>query len=364
MTIIDRLLFREVLKALGLIIGVLAVIILSNNLVRILGKVAAGGLDQEVLFALVGLELLKIVGFMIPPAFFFSILWVLGRMHRDSEMVALEASGVGTLRIYRAFFLAAVPLAALVLWLVMDVLPWAKTQSESIRAAQRAAGEIVGLRPGQFNEFKRGDLLVFADRATRDGGLEDVFVQQRQQREVIIVSAREASLQSDPRTGERYIVLKDGRRYEGAPGQGDYALGRFAEYGLRIPKADPAVAQRQTSAKSWQTLRQSEAPADRAELHYRLAYPLAVLAFVLVSVPLARSLPRQGVYGKLVLAVVVYFVFMNLLRLAQHWLETGQAPFWLGVWWVPALMAVLALALLLLDSMWFAVRWRRWRGAA
>jgi lipopolysaccharide export system permease protein len=363
-TLIDRLLFREVVKALGLIVGVLVVILLSNNLVRILGKVAAGGLGQDVVFALVGLELLKIVGFMIPPAFFFAILWVLGRMHRDSEMVALEASGVGTLRIYRAFFLVAIPLAALVLWLVMDVLPWAKSQSVAIRAEQRAAGEIIGLRPGQFNEFKRGGLVVFADKLSIDAGFEGLFVQQRDGERVVVVSAARASVEDDPRTGERYIILADGRRYEGVPGDADYALGRFAAYGLRIPSADPAAGSSQTSAKSWQTLWNSQAPKDRAELHYRIAFPLAVLAFVLVSVPLARSLPRQGVYGKLVLAVVVYFVFMNLLRLAQHWLENEQAPFWLGVWWVPALMAGLAGALLFFDSIWFAVRWRRWRGGA
>jgi lipopolysaccharide export system permease protein len=275
--------------------------------------------------------------------------------------VALEAAGVGTPQIYRAFFIVAVPLAVLVLWLVMEVLPWAKSQSEAIRVEQRAVGDIVGLRPGQFNEFKRGDLLVFADRAAADGGFEDVFVRRRQGEAAIIVSAARASMETDPETDERYIVLVDGRRYEGIPGTRDYAVGRFAEYGLRIPKPDPNAASDQTSAKSWRTLLASDAPRDRAELHYRIAYPLAVLAFVLVSVPLARSLPRQGVYGKMVLAVVVYFVFMNLLRLAQHWLETEQAPFWLGVWWVPALMALLAAALLFFDSMWFAVRWRRWR---
>ena len=358
---IDRLLFREVFKALGLIIAVLVIILLANSLVHLLGKVAAGSVSQDVLFALVGLELLKIVGFMIPPAFFFSILWVLGRMYRDSEMIAVEAAGVSTFRVFRSFFIAAVPLAVGVLWLVMYVLPWAKSYTLLLKAEQKASGEITGLRAGRFNEFSRGDVVVFAEAASLEEGLKGLFVQHRQHGKIGIVTAERAHIVRDEEADARYVVLVDGRRYEGRPGFGDYSIGEFAEYGLKIPKADLSQQGVPESAKSWRTLWASDEPAERAEFQYRLSFPLAVLTFVLVSVPLARSLPREGVYGRLGLAVVVYFVFMNLLRLGQHWMETETTPPWLGVWWVPFLMALVAGLLLFFDSMWFAGRWRRWR---
>ena len=94
--------------------------------VRYLGKAASGALSTDVLLLVVGLELVRALGLIIPPAFFFSVLWVLGRMYRDSEMVALAASGFGHARIFRAVLLAAFPLALLVAVLVMEVLPWAK----------------------------------------------------------------------------------------------------------------------------------------------------------------------------------------------------------------------------------------------
>lgn len=361
-SIIDRLLFREVFKALTLILGVLLIILLANNLVRLLGKVAAGLLGKDVLLSLVALELLKTLGFLVPPAFFFAILWVLGRMYRDSEMVALEAAGIGTLRIYRAFLIAALPLAVGVAGLVMYVLPWAKTHAEQLRAEYQASGEVTGLRPGQFNEFSRGDIVVYTERSSPGGGLGGLFVQHRRQGELSVVTADTAFERTDPDSGERYMVLSAGRHYQGNPGTADFAIGSFLEYALRIPKAEPVTGRLPLSARPWHELWHSDKLKERAELQYRLSFPLAVLAFVLVSVPLARSLPRQGVYGRMGLAVLVYFVFMNLQRLAERWMENAVTPVWLGMWWVPLLMAVVAGLVMVWDSHWWAGLWRRRRG--
>lgn len=363
LSLIDRLLFREVVKALLVILSVLVLVLLANTLVQMLGKVAAGALGHEVLFVLVGLELIKVSGFLIPPAFFFAILWVLGRMYRDSEMAALEAAGVGTLRVYRAFLLSTVPLAMMVAWLVMSVLPWAKTIEKQIKAEQASSAEISGVRPGRFNEFSRGELVVYTEQALSDGGLSGVFVQHRQHGKLGLVTAERAYQTYDPDSGTRYIVLADGHRYEGQPGRHDFLVGEFAEYALRLPGVEFDRADLPSSAMSWRELAASQRADDRAELHYRLSFPLAVIAFAVVSVPLARSLPRQGIYGRLSLAVLIYFTFMNLQRIAERWIEQGVTPAWLGMWWVPALMVVVAGLVILFDSIWFKVRWRRWRSS-
>ena len=107
-SILDRLLIREVLKTLLVILVVLLLLILANALVRLLGEVAAGEISLELMGIYFGTRVIKLVEFLAPPAFFFSILWVLGQMYRNSEMVALNAAGCGTLRLYRPF----VPMAS------------------------------------------------------------------------------------------------------------------------------------------------------------------------------------------------------------------------------------------------------------
>jgi len=361
MGIIDRLLLSEILKTLAVIIVVIVLLLLSNVMVRYLGKAALGALGTDVLLIVVGLEVVKALGLIIPPAFFFSVLWVLGRMYRDSEMVALAATGFGYPRLLRSVILTALPLAALVLLLVMELLPWARGQVSELRAQQASRMDISGVRPGRFNEFSDGDVVVYTERLAEQGfRLKGVFVQDRQHGKLGLVTAENAYQTTDPDTGERFVILTDGHRYEGTPGRLDYVVGRFEEYALRIPTFDTTTFRQSHSAKPWQELLGSDDPKDTAELHYRLSAPLALLAFGLLAVPLSRSPPRSGVYGRLMFAVLLYFTFLNMQHVAENWLEDGVVPAWLGMWWLPVIMALVAGLLLLFDSNWFALRRRRW----
>lgn len=364
MGIIDRLLLREILKTLLVIVVIMALVLLSNLLVRYLGKAAVGSLNTDILLLVVGLELVKALGLIVPPALFFSILWVLGRMYRDSEMVALAAAGVGYPRLFRSVLIAAVPLALLVGLLVMELLPWARANVAALKAGQADKADISWVKAGRFNEFSRGGLVVYTE-SLADGGFElnGVFAQDRQQGELGLVTAEHAYQTTDPETGERFVILTDGRRYEGLPGQLDYAIGRFDEYAVRIPTLETLAFRLPISAKSWQSLLASDDPKDYAEFHFRLSVPLALLAFAILAVPLARSPPRSGVYGRLLFAVLLYFTFLNLQRVAERWLEIGAVPGWLGMWWLPLLMLAVAGAIILADSNWFWMRRRRWKAA-
>ena len=365
MGIIDRLLLREILKTLIVIVLILALVLLSNIMVRYLGKAAIGTVSTDILLMVVGLELVKALGLIIPPALFFSILWVLGRMYRDSEMVALAASGVGYPRLFRSVLVAAVPLALLVMLLVMELLPWARASVAELRASQADSADISGVRAGRFNEFSRGGLVVYTESLSEDGfRLDGVFVQDRQQGRLGLVTAENAYQTTDPETGERFVILTNGQRYVGSPGQLDYTIGRFEEYAIRIPTLDTISFTLPISAKPWQELLASDNRRDYAEFQFRLSVPLALLAFAVLAVPLARTPPRSGIYGRLILAVLLYFTFMNLQRVAERWLETGALPAWLGMWWLPLLMVGVAGFIVMLDSNWFWVQRRRWKGAS
>lgn len=362
MGIIDRLLLREILKTLLVMLLVLMLVFVSNTLVRYLGMAASGLLRTDVLLLVVGLEMVKTLGLVIPPAFFFAVLWVLGRMYRDSEMVALEASGFGHARLFKSVLLAAVPLGVLVMVLVMELLPWARLRVAELRAEEAVAADISGVRAGRFNEFSRGGLVVYTERLSEDGAkLEGVFVQDRQQGRLGLVTARDAYQTTDPETGERYVILTDGHRYEGMPGRLDYSIGSFDEYAVRVPTIEAVRFRMPESAKSWQDLLSSSNPRDRAEFHYRLSVPMALVAFAVLAVPLARSPPRAGIYGRLIFAILLYFTFLNLQQVAERWLGSGVVPEWLGMWWLPVLMLGVAGLIVMIDSNWFWVQRRRWK---
>lgn len=362
MSILDRLLFREVFKTLAVILTVLILVLLANNIVKLLGQVASGVLSAEVLGMLIGLQTLKLLTQVVPPAFFFAILWVLGRMYRDSEMVALQSSGVGIARIYRTLLIISVPLVVIVSLLVMVTLPWAKTQIDRIKVEQRETADITGVRAGRFNEFRRGELMIYAGKLSLDGfKLEQVVVQDRQQGELGIVTAEHAYQTTDPASGDRFIILANGRRYQGTPGQGDFSIGEFDEYAVRLPRFTASLTDIPTDARPTAELWKSDDIVDRTEFQSRLALPLAVMVFAVLSIPMARSGPRQDMYGRVGLAVLIYFTFINLLRVAEKWMLEGVTPAWMGTWWVLLVMLLIGGIIVLLDSQWLAGRQRHRR---
>jgi len=351
-SVLDRYLLREVLKTLLAFMLVLVLVILATSFIRYLQKVAAGDVAAQIILQLVGLEMLRNLSMLIPPAFFFAILFALGRMHQDSEIVALEASGVGPWRLFRSVLVASVPVALLVAWLAMSVLPWGNQMLYVVKqAAKGAAAELALIEAGRFNEYSRADLVFYLETLdTKNQTMTNIFVQQRERDKLVLVSAASGYRETDPATGDIYLMLTEGTRHEGEVGSGEYRIGSFREYGLRVVQAprEPVAARRKE--RSTTELMASADTQDQAEAQYRLTQPMTVLAFALLSIPLSRSRPRHSVMGRMILAFLVYFVFLNLLGVSQNLMEDGVTPTVLGMWWVPLLMAVVAGGLMFADT--------------
>ena len=64
--------------------------------------------------------------------------------------------------------------------------------------------------------------------------------------------------------------------------------------------------------------------------------PIMVLVLALVAVPLAALRPREGRYARVAIAILIYFVYSNLVSAAQIWVEKGRIPPIVGSWWVHA----------------------------
>lgn len=358
-SLIDRYLLKEVLKALLAILLVLMLILLSNSFIKLLKEVAAGDLSTHLLFQLLGLKMAGYVARLIPPAFFFAVLYAVGRMYRDSEMVALEACGVGGLRLYRSLLLVVLPVALVTAWLALTVQPWSSLVSAQLIASQAGqASELAGIRAGRFNEYSQGDLVLYVaaidDRQRR---MRDVFIQQRRSGVLSLISAKSGFQRIDASSGDRYLVLDDGYRYEGQPGEADYQVSEFKRYALRIEERSPAVVRQHRKSLSNRALLNSSQIEDQAEFQTRISQILGLLVFAVLSLPLSRSMPRQGPFGRLVLAFVLYTLYLSLQGLAERWMIEGVTAGWLGIWWVHLSLLLIGVLILLPDT----ERYRNWR---
>jgi len=347
LTLIDRYLIRELYKTFLGVTVVLVLIIFANNFVLSLEKIVLGQFSSDALIQLMSFELLEMVNFIIPPAFFFAILISLGRLYRDSEIIAMQASGVGPQVFYKSYLIGAIPVIILTLLMVLYTLPWAHYSMAQLEASQdRDNTTFASIEVGKFQEIQNGETVFFAaSEGDEPGELRDVFIQDRRNGKLGIISAKEAYQLIDQETEQHYLVLKNGYRYTGEPGQNTYTSSSFYEYGIRIRQLEQRQAKVPVKALSTSELFQSDNPLHRMEMQFRYSIPLAVLALTFLAIPLSRSMPRQGIYGRMLVAFLVYFTFMNVHKVAEKWMEDGDSPLWLGMWWVP--LVALGVALLI-----------------
>jgi lipopolysaccharide export system permease protein len=80
-------------------------------------------------------------------------------------------------------------------------------------------------------------------------------------------------------------------------------------------------------------------PRNMAELSWRIGVPVSALLLSLVAVPLSFVNPRAGRSMNLVLALLVYMSYSNMLSLTQAWIAQSRVSF-AGAFAVHALMAV------------------------
>jgi lipopolysaccharide export system permease protein len=348
--ILDRYIFREVAQSWLGVTMVLLAILLTNQFARVLGDVAKDRFPKEAIFQIIGLTALQYLTILVPIGLFLAIMLALGRLYRDSELPAMMACRVGPADIYRPLSWLMIPLALAVGWLAVEVAPTALAQIERIGAEARRQADLASIEPGRFTANNREGAVVYAENVLGPGAVENVFLQRLQEDTVeVVVAERGEQVESDD-PNMRYFVLRNGRRYEGVPGTSEFRVMEFAEHGIpyQLPTvSDPDLEPR---AMTTQALLTSTDLEEVAELHWRVGIPVATLVLAIFAVPLSRSQPRQGRYGRLAIGLLVFIIYFNLLSAGKAWVEQGTMPARIGLWWVHGLMLAASFLMLALQN--------------
>lgn len=333
LTRLDRYLLREVAVTCVAVTGVLLVILLSNQLARVLGQAAQSEFPGGVVLMLIGLTTLQQLTVLVPVGLFLGIVLALGRLYHESEMTAMIACGVGPLSIYRPIALFTLLVVALLALLSFRVVPEAGARAQQVRVEAMRTAQFGALEAGRFRSFAGGDAVFYAEKVERAGQLRGVFVQRRDAERLEIAVAERAE-QRGAGQAEQLFVLYDGRRYEGVPGSHEWRVVEFAEHGIPVRMPEFRAKKERRALKPTAALLGSELSEDRAEMAWRVAVPVMAGVLMVLAVPLARLRPRQGRFARVGLAVLAYFLYSNLVATVRVWIEKDSPGGALGMWWV------------------------------
>lgn len=330
---------------------------MSNQFVRYLSRAASGNIPGMVVFKLMALEIPNLLGLLLPLGFYVAILIAYGRLYADNEMTVMQACGYSPRQLLKHTFIMAIVLATFVAGLMLWVAPVISTARSTLIRTQGVQTLIQTIVPQRFRALSGGKQVFYVESMSLDHtkARNLFFAEQGQDKGKTrwkIIWAQSGQAVEAENSDEQYVVLDNGRQYEGVPGQADYQVTQFSQYKARLPHQKSFVSsdmRTKPSSELWPLNNPNKQKA--AEIQWRISVPIMVLVLALIAIPMSKINPRQDKYAKLLPAIIIYILYANLMFVGRDWIITGKVPVWLGFWWLHAGFAALGFGLLFLSRL-------------
>jgi lipopolysaccharide export system permease protein len=329
---------REFSQTAATVFVALFAIMLTTQLIRLLGLAAGGKIASEGVVALLGFGAINYLPTVLSLTLFISVLMTLSRSYRDSEMAIWFSAGVPLTAWIRPVLTFALPLVLVITALSLFLSPWALTKSAEYRERMDQRDDVSRISPGAFQESTQAERVFFVEgQIGAEGRVRNVFISSVQNGHLGVVAAAEGHTET-ARNGDRFLVLENGRRYEGTPGAADYRVMEFERYGVRVETRESRGIEQTQKNMTIEELLKQPTPVNMGELLWRVGIPLSALNLALLAIPLSFVNPRAGRTNNLIFALLTFVIYSNLVSLSQAWVSQGKLSFEIGVWAVHVFM--------------------------
>ena len=337
---------------------VLVMVLFGVSLGDLLGDVADGVLPGN----LVGKQLLyrlpEGLSLILPLSLFMGVMFGMGRLYRDNEMAVMRATGFTWVNMLKPLIFLVLPLV-LVLFLngVVFMSAAARASDAAFEKAYKSA-VLWGLRPATFHTLSKGDLVIYIESIEASGNeLKNVFLLNRIKAGDSNKTIREQAWFAssgrfwvDEVTSKRYIELVEGEILDRDPDTLELRKVSFERAQLIMPENQKQVKSKDIQKKTSQELFASTSPKMLSELQWRWSPALVALLMALLAIPLSYVAPRDSRGGRVVIGLLVYALYINLLTVSKGWMADGVTPVNIGVWWVHVIFFLLAISWIWLQK--------------
>lgn len=319
----DRVLIKEMASGAGMAFASLAAIFAVVLLVRVLGKAAVGDLANDAVLPMLGFGFLRFLPILLSLSLFIGTFMSLSRLWRDSEAVIWMNGGVGPLDWMRPVFLFILPVIGVIAFVSLVLIPWSVTRQAQYEDQVNSRDQVSSLAPGVFSEDRLGRRVFFVEGMSANGErVENVFVQSIQTGRMGVIASQHGHVETMP-NGDRFLVLENGNRYEGMPGEANFRVGAFVRYLVRLQPQVGAQLSDKPRMRPLSVLFADPTQENMAEWVQRIGVPIATMLLCLLAVPLSYVNPRAGRSLNVLFAILIYAAYNNFIGLSKDWVDRG-----------------------------------------
>ncbi len=355
--VFDHTLVREFMSTGFFVFAILLAIIVLTQLIRLLGESVGGTLPVDAVLVLLGFSALNYLPILLSISLFMSVLLTLTRSYSDSEMVVWFSSGVSLTRWIRPVMWYSLPVVSVIALLSLILAPWAMSKGDDIRLKLESRDDVAVAAPGTFRESKQADRVFFLENMSAGNNhVGNIFVQSVQQGKIGTMVAKQG-LQEIAANGDKFIVLLNGTRYEGVPGQLDYKIVEFERYAMRVETVESKAKSPNLKAFPTLYLLANRNSLNMSELNWRIGLPVSALILALLAIPFSFVNPRAGRSLNMISALVIYMLYNNLISVINTWVGQERVAASVGLYGIHAVMLVIVWMLFYYRLSVFSV-WR------
>lgn len=361
---LDRYLLTEILGPLALGFVVYTFILLIRFLFQSAEMIIRRGLPVSIVGKLLLMTLPNILVLTLPMSLLFGTLIAVGRLSSDSELIAMRASGLSLLTLYRPILLLSGLLTLLNAALMVYVLPWGNHALQLLRldiATQTVAQQV---EPRVFYEEWEGKVVYVFEVPPGSKRWKGVFLAEAipSTAKNQITTADWGEVLVDP-AGERLVL----RLYNAIQHKVDlnapdrYEISRHRRLDLVLD--DQFTSEQKAKLSASKGIREltlgelndllDDPSADseqrnlaRVEIHKKFSIPAACLVFGLFALPLGINNRRGGKASGFALSIGILILYYILLNNGEEAARFGRAPAWFAMWFPNVLLAGLGIFLL------------------
>jgi lipopolysaccharide export system permease protein len=352
--IIHKSVFKELFLTFLLTLAFLNSVLMMEKLLRLSKLLAGVGASP--------LDMARIIFFLQPQLFILTIpmslllttLLVYGRMHIDSEIIILRASGMD-------FFGISLPvmLLGLLCFAAGIAVSFYLGPASGIRLRQQITKTISSRAPlaieeGTFNTSFKDVVIIVKGKKAQDT-LEDIFIyDDRVKEEPRVLMAKEGKvfmqgvfdIGLDLTNG--YINITKGKNTT------ELFFARY-KMALSLDSESPApnkieFTPAELLARTKEAGTRREKTALLLEFYRRLSLPAVCLILIFLGPSLSALSGKSGKLGGLAIGLIVFTVYYMMLLYGESLAMAGRVPHYVGAWMPAVILGIFASFLFVRES--------------
>ena len=310
----------------------------AQRIVYVFRLAAKGIIPNDTIDTILVFNLLKHLPLLLSITLFLTILMALSRWYKDSEMIVWLSSGLSLSKLVKPIIYFSIPIILLIGFLSLLVSPWAVQKVEEYKNGLKTRDEFLAISPGIFKESKSDNRILYVEGFSELGNtVNNVFIQSYQNGKLgVMVSSKGKRYINEK--GENYIVLLDGKRYEGGRETEEFTTVKYKEYGILIEKDIPSLSAASARVSKMEAKKTIELMGNlsnkkfQAEFLWRLSLPISTFILIIIAIPLSFNNPRSGRSMNIVSAILIFVIYNNAVSISNSLIATGQLSIWIGSW--------------------------------